>query len=521
MNLPTHDGNHKSLQLSPAVLSTTGSSEELIYCWPHTPESFASKTRENFGVVPVSTVLGAGLVVMLATQNVLSSLLSSHADSASIIGALLASLLVAPLYFLAAKKVWVDRIKIARSGVYFEKSADTDSPHNKYFAWEQIEKIYLIPPKSKNSILSSVLVLEMGKRYGLTWRKKIPLTQIRSASQWRKLVTALRHYCPYPVGLDETLLDGLQQAERRDPSYTKLWYEALTAPPGRARLQPLSAGAQLQQGAYCIDLQIGTGGQGTAYLATTNQISAHAENNATSHSINTTDPAKQVVLKEYILPVYVDVRVRRQSLEIFEHEASMLGSLKHASIVTLLDSFVEDHRAYLVLEYVNGQSVRKLVQSQGPLPESACIDLALDMCDILQYLHTQVPPIVHQDFTPDNLLLSEDGRLKLIDFMVAKHQLPEVCTNTVVGKHHYMPPEQFRGKATSQSDIYAFGATLYFMLTGSDPEPMSVSHPVLCNEEVSSGLNSIVARATEIDTTRRYLSAEALKADLQCLSGHV
>jgi serine/threonine-protein kinase len=132
------------------------------------------------------------------------------------------------------------------------------------------------------------------------------------------------------------------------------------------------------------------------------------------------------------------------------------------------------------------------------------------MCDILQYLHSQTPPIVHQDFTPDNLLVSENGKLKLIDFMVAKQESVDTSTSTVVGKHHYMPPEQFRGKSTTQSDIYALGATLYFMLTGQDPEPMSQLH-------VSGSLDPIISRATALDTAQRYASAQEVKADLQQL----
>jgi serine/threonine protein kinase len=94
--------------------------------------------------------------------------------------------------------------------------------------------------------------------------------------------------------------------------------------------------------------------------------------------------------------------------------------------------------------------------------------------------------------------------------MVAKHQSVDTSTSTVVGKHHYMPPEQFRGKSTTQSDIYALGATLFFMLTGKEPEPMSQLH-------VSSSLDSVIARATALDTAKRYASTGEVKADLQQL----
>ncbi len=95
-------------------------------------------------------------------------------------------------------------------------------------------------------------------------------------------------------------------------------------------------------------------------------------------------------------------------------------------------------------------------------------------CGLLDLLHAN--SIVHRDFTPDNLILNSKGQLKLIDFNVAQ-QIQEGSTGTIVGKHAYVPPEQFRGKATSQSDLYAFGATMFYLLTGKDPEPISQSIP--------------------------------------------
>ncbi|MBI4533883.1 MAG: protein kinase, partial [Candidatus Melainabacteria bacterium] len=124
-----------------------------------------------------------------------------------------------------------------------------------------------------------------------------------------------------------------------------------------------------------------------------------------------------------------------------------------------------------------------------------------------------VPPVVHRDFTPDNLILGADGVLKLVDFNVA-HQSESTATGTVVGKHAYIPPEQFRGKPSTQSDIYALGATVFYLLTGEDPEPISTSYPLLHSNEVSPALNEIVACATNIDTKVRYKTIEDLKAAL-------
>src|SRR5581483_12186920 len=107
----------------------------------------------------------------------------------------------------------------------------------------------------------------------------------------------------------------------------------------------------------------------------------------------------------------------------------------------------------------------------GQFTQTRVLELATQMCDILAHLHGQSPPVLHRDFTPENLILDVDGNLRLIDFNVAQ-QMESTATRTVVGKHSYIPPEQFRGKATTQSDIYAMGASIFYLLTGTEPEPI-------------------------------------------------
>jgi serine/threonine protein kinase len=121
--------------------------------------------------------------------------------------------------------------------------------------------------------------------------------------------------------------------------------------------------------------------------------------------------------------------------------------------------------------------------------------------------------VVHRDFTPDNLILNNDGVLKLVDFNVAQ-QKDVTATGTVVGKHAYLPPEQFRGHPGTRSDIYALGATLYYLLTGEEPEPISVSRPRAVVGQVSQELDDIVARATAPNETDRYGTVQELEADL-------
>ncbi len=150
-----------------------------------------------------------------------------------------------------------------------------------------------------------------------------------------------------------------------------------------------------------------------------------------------------------------------------------LLKISHPNIVKVLDYFIEQDRNYLMLEYVNGQDLRQLVKQNGPQKESTVINWALQMVSILKYLHEQDPPLIHRDFTPDNIVLCDDGSIVVIDFGAANEFIGN-ATGTFVGKHAFIAPEQFRGKAVVQSDIYALGCTLYFLLTGQEPEALSI-----------------------------------------------
>ncbi len=148
----------------------------------------------------------------------------------------------------------------------------------------------------------------------------------------------------------------------------------------------------------------------------------------------------------------------------------------------------------------------------GSCLQKQVIVLARQMCELLEFLHSCDPPIIHRDFTPENLMLTEGGQLKLIDFNVA-HRLESSSTRTVVGKHAYVPPEQFRGRPTAQSDIYALGATMYFLLTGEDPEPITRSD-LSGDIAVPLSLSQIIMKATEPNAAERFQSATELKEAL-------
>ena len=377
-------------------------------------------------------------------------------------------------------RFWYDH-KIGTHRLYQAKS--------RLIPWHKVSRINLLRPDGKASVLDHCVSMLAGS---------IPLMNLRlgafnSTEDRAHVLEAIQKWAPQ-IARDPEVMQSLEPPS--DHSYTEMWMKALSAPPKREKLKPLADRALLKEGKYEIGGALGVGGQGTAYLAY--DIGADRQT---------------VVLKEFILPVYVDIVVRKQALDRFEREAKILKQLDHPQVVKLTDFFVEDHRGYLVLEHIDGASLRQIVEKDGSMSETQARELALQMCEILKYLHGLTPPVVHRDFTPDNLILRNDGTLKLVDFNVAQ-QKEATATGTVVGKHAYLPPEQFRGMPNTQSDVYAMGATLHFLVTGEDPEPISPSHPRELIPELSVDFDRIVAQATAIDLAVRYHTAAEIADDL-------
>ena len=445
---------------------------------------------------------GPGLILELITKNLLGMAVAAGGASLSG-GASTATSYVLPALFCAFGAVLSaiglryishpTHVSLSPTGVCLEWHRWKLS-HGLMLPWEKIDRIDMAWPPGKTSPQDCVIRFKgvEGSLYKEDYPIQLKLGSIATVEERHDLLRAIELWGGN-VPRDPQLQDVLTPPQ--DHSYTELWLQALSAPPKRERLTPLAPGAVLLDGKYQILGQLGVGGQGTAYLATS------------------VLDADEVVLKEFILPVYVDVNVRRKALENMQNEATMLRRLDNTRVVRLMEFFVEDHRGYLVLEKIDGKSLRGVVDAEGAMSEARVRELAAQMTLILTYLHGLTPPVVHRDFTPDNLILGKDGILKLVDFNVAQ-QTESTATGTVVGKHAYLPPEQFRGKPVPQSDIYAMGATLYYLLIGHDPEPITCSHPTLVRQDVSTELDKIIARATALDTVKRYARIEELAADL-------
>ncbi len=291
----------------------------------------------------------------------------------------------------------------------------------------------------------------------------------------------------------ELLQDELQKGSDQKllPSYTAMWDDELSRRFSSTAYVPLEPGHHLQNGRLKVLSQVSFGGLSAVYLCQKND-------------------QELVVLKEAVVPGDGTGDVKSKALELFEREAQILMKLDHPQIMKVLDHFVDSERHYLLLEYHNGQDLKQFVKHNGcPSEEKVCA-WALEIAIILEYLHEQDPPIIHRDLTPDNLVLATDGSIVMIDFGAANEFVGK-ATGTLVGKQSFIAPEQFRGKATTQSDLYALGCTLHFLLTGQEPVPLSVSHPKKVNLAVSTRMDSLVSSLTAMNIEDRIGSATELK----------
>lgn len=352
---------------------------------------------------------------------------------------------------------------------------------------------------NKYAALIDAIVERLGRRDFMILHAKngeqltIKLSELTNDER-AKFFYSMRKWAP-DVVIEASLQEQLIGSRvLRDTRYTELWFDLLTSTSTVNRQNLLQPGEMLRQGSVIIESRIASGGQANVYAGE--------------------QKGEPVVLKEFILSNSDAAGALAESASDFENEAAILSRLRSPHIVALRDMFIENRRAYLVLERVEGESLRSRIKRDGAMNEEAVRDLAVQMCTILDYLHAQEPPVVHRDFTPDNLILQTDGKLKLIDFSLALSSGGSISAD-VVGKHSYTAPEQFRDDARPQSDIYSLGATLYFLLTGKDPKPISSSSPKEKVDGLSDRLDHIVKTATELELDKRYGSIEWLRLDLQ------
>ena len=220
----------------------------------------------------------------------------------------------------------------------------------------------------------------------------------------------------------------------------------------------------------------------------------------------------------------------------FEREARLMARLNHPVLPRVSDYFTEGHRAFLVMQFVEGTDLAEIIAQQpGPFPRQAVVAWADQLLDALIYLHSRERQIIHRDIKPHNLKVTPNGQISLLDFGLAKTQVDAAgevsCTSVFGYTPRYAPIEQIQDMGTGpQSDIYALGATLYHLLTGikpadaltraaalvsSRPSPLKPANEV--NLAISRELGEVITRAMAQNPNERYASAVEFREALRCV----
>lgn len=218
-----------------------------------------------------------------------------------------------------------------------------------------------------------------------------------------------------------------------------------------------------------------------------------------------------IIVKQFFLAD--ETRETQAMKKVFSRECEILKKLNHPSIARVVDHFQDGNSSFLLLEQAQGTDLRSVVQEGGKKSEKSVFAFAEQIARIMAYLHEQDPPVVHRDLTPDNIIIDARGNLRLIDFGAA-HQFLEGLTGTMIGKQCYTAPEQLRGNASPRSDVYSFGCTLYYLLTGEDPVALSQCSPA-DKVPVSPALDRLVRSCTEFEEKDRLQSFSQILSEIE------
>lgn len=198
-------------------------------------------------------------------------------------------------------------------------------------------------------------------------------------------------------------------------------------------------------------------------------------------------------------------------------EANMMKKLDHPSLPRIVDIIDNGETIFVVMDYIEGESLDKILLEYGPQPEELVIAWAKQLCDVLSYLHSQKPPIIYRDMKPANIMLKPEGNIKIIDFGIAReYKEQSLADTTVLGTKGYAPPEQYSGQTDARSDIFALGMTMHHLLTEIDPRGGEKYVPVrMWNPELSEGIEIIIDKCVQPAAENRYQNCSDLLYDLE------
>jgi len=257
------------------------------------------------------------------------------------------------------------------------------------------------------------------------------------------------------------------------------------------------------QNRYRILRRIGGGGMGIVYLAEDTRL-----------------PGRMCAIKE-MSPAQLPPEDRNWASNAFRQEAQMLATLNRSGLTAVTDFFPEGGNLYLVMDYVPGQTLEEILENEpeGRLSQGQALNIVRQLCDVLEYLHRQNPPVIFRDLKPSNVMLTPEGQVKLIDFGIARFFKPAQSQDTVtLGTPGYAAPEQWGtgGQTDARSDIYGLGVLLLRLATGYNPvpNPLLLPQPRAVMSEISPKIEYLILRATPTDPGARYQSIAEFRRDM-------
>jgi serine/threonine-protein kinase len=322
-----------------------------------------------------------------------------------------------------------------------------------------------------------------------------------------------------PTTISSDLLGGSSTDDVKSQKTSSVPHKGTTGG-HQPTIKQLDPGTVLN-GRYEIARRIGGGGMGAVYVAKDRNLG---------------DASRAV--KEMV-EAHLDPAQHEKAIGDFKRESLLLTSLEHPSIPTIYDYFYDESlgRFYLVMKYISGGDLASRLRNApgGRIDEKTVTDWGMQVADVLHYLHSRPKQIIYRDLKPANLMIDgNSGRVMLIDFGIARWVKQEEKGVTAVGTMGYAPPELFAGRVEPRSDVYSLGATMFHLLTGSDPQdnPLLIfdfaknPRPRQITPSLSSEIEQILMRAVEYKPEDRFVSAgemrDALATHLEkLLSGRV
>lgn len=266
-------------------------------------------------------------------------------------------------------------------------------------------------------------------------------------------------------------------------------------------MSPLPPGS-IVNNRYCVKKVLGEGAMSTVHLVIDNE-----------------SPGMMLALKEMKEELISDGE-REEALALFQQEAELLLTLSHEGLPSVTDFFSEERCHYIVMEFVPGNTLQAVLDSRkSPCSVEELIPIIEQILDILDYLHHQNPPVIFRDLKPSNIMVTPQGKVKLIDFGIARNFKPGKDRDThIMGTPGFSAPEQYgKGQTDPRSDIYSLGATIYYLLTMEDVTQFSFNFPSATefNEKIPFWMANLILKCLQNPPGSRFHSAIEMKAYME------